>query len=156
FALDAVQDRVELLVRDDEGVVMVLDDGAVVEVQRQRLVHLHRREGAPRPLVLQAEDLGEEPRRSLLVGGRDDRVVQIDRQLLSPYPTGSRGVQTRCGSAQVLVQDADGTAGEDQPDRGDAITEQEHRRGSSQGPSLGGELWGERPTSKLINQWAAD
>jgi superoxide dismutase, Fe-Mn family len=56
----------------------------------------------------------------------------------------------------MVVQDADGTAGEDQPDRADAITEQEHRRGSSQGPSLGGELWGGRPTSKLINQWAAD
>ena len=38
-----------------------------------------------------------------------------------------------------MVQDADGAAGEDQP--ADAITDQEHRRGSSQGLSLGG-LWG--------------
>jgi len=43
-----------------------------------------------------------------------------------------------------MVQDADGAAGEDQPDRADAITDQEHRRGSSQGPSLGGTV-GVRP-----------
>ena len=41
-----------------------------------------------------------------------------------------------------MVQDADGAAGEDQPDRADAITDQEYRRGSSQGPSLGGSCGG--------------
>ena len=51
-----------------------------------------------------------------------------------------------------MVEDADGTAGEDQPDRADAGAPPRQQPGSV---PWGGAV-GERPTSKLINQWAAD
>ena len=55
FISDALQDRVELLVRGEEGVVIGLRVVGVVEVQRQNIVDLDRREVAPWALVLQTE-----------------------------------------------------------------------------------------------------
>src|SRR5579859_3654011 len=45
---DALEDGVELLVADAEGVVVPLEALAVLEVERQRVVHAHRRERAHR------------------------------------------------------------------------------------------------------------
>ena len=78
LVLDPLEDRVELLVGGQERVVVAVDLPPVVEVHRERVVELHRGEGPPRALVLQAEDARDELRRRLFVVGRDDRVVEIE------------------------------------------------------------------------------
>ena len=59
---DPLQDRVELLVRGQEGVVIGAGIVRVIEVQRQYVVDLDRREVPPGPLVLQPEQPGDELR----------------------------------------------------------------------------------------------
>ena len=63
--LDALQHRVKLLVRGQEGVVVGVRVIRVVEVERQRIVDLDRGEVAPGPVVLQSEDAGDELARIL-------------------------------------------------------------------------------------------
>src|SRR5262245_25183992 len=72
-------DAVELRIADVEGVVNALHDGSqLVEVHGQGVVDLDLGEAALTLLDLEAEDVGEELRRSVLVLGRDDGVVERD------------------------------------------------------------------------------
>ena len=72
-------DAVELRIADVEGVVNALHDGPqLVEVHGQGVVDLDLGEATLTLLDLEAEDVGEELRRSLLVLGRDDGVVERD------------------------------------------------------------------------------
>jgi hypothetical protein len=76
--LHAAEDGIEVLIRHQEGVVVALEVLAVVEVQREVLVDLHRGEVAEEAGVLQAHDVGYEPSRLLFVLRRDNGVIQVD------------------------------------------------------------------------------
>ena len=76
---DTLQDRVELLVRGQEGVVVRARVVRVIEVQRQYVVDLDRREVPPGSLVLQPEHSSDELRGLHLVVGGHDCVVQLQR-----------------------------------------------------------------------------
>jgi hypothetical protein len=76
LVLDPGEDRIELGLADPEGVVVVLEIAALVEIEGQLLVDLDRREMGMRPLVFEAEDPREKPRRGDLVAGRDDGVIE--------------------------------------------------------------------------------
>src|SRR5260370_21683368 len=78
LVLDPGEDRVELSLADLEGVVVVLEIAALVEIEGQLFVDLDRREMGMRPLVVEAENAREEPGRGDLVAGRDDGVIEND------------------------------------------------------------------------------
>src|SRR3984893_10437676 len=78
LVLDPGEDRVELGFADLEGVVVVLEIAALVEIEGQLLVDLDRREVGMRPLVFEPEDPREEAGRGDLVAGRDDGVIEND------------------------------------------------------------------------------
>src|SRR5260370_37704465 len=77
---DPVEDPVELRFADLEGIVVPLEAGPIVEIDRQGLVDPHRSEMRDGALVFEAKNPGKEPRRLFLVAGRDDRVVEDDGQ----------------------------------------------------------------------------
>src|SRR5260370_21686065 len=77
---DPVEDPVELRFADFEGIVVPLEAGPIVEIDRQGRVDAHRSEMRDRALVFEAKNPGKEPRRLFLVAGRDDRVVEDDGQ----------------------------------------------------------------------------
>ncbi len=74
-ALYAVEDGVELLIADVEGVVVTFDLFAVVEVQGQGVINSNGGEVSHGRLNLQAEDPGEEGRGHRLVPSGHDGVV---------------------------------------------------------------------------------
>ena len=78
FGLDAAKNGIELGVRDVESVVMVPELTRVVEVERQPFVHSDRREMPVWPIVVESEDVSEEPRRFILVVRRNDGVLQLN------------------------------------------------------------------------------
>jgi Trk K+ transport system NAD-binding subunit len=84
LGLDAVEDRVELGLADPEGIVVVLEIAALVEIEGQRLVDLDRREMGMRAVVFEPEDPREKPGRGDLVAGRDNRVIEADCHDHSP------------------------------------------------------------------------
>src|SRR5205085_6418192 len=78
LVLDPGEDRVELGFTDLEGVMVMLELAAFVEIEGQLLVDLDRGEMGMRPFVFEAEDAREESRRGDLVAGRDDGVIKDD------------------------------------------------------------------------------
>src|SRR5260370_40886000 len=78
LVLDPGEDRVELSLAVLEGVMVMLEIAALVEIEGQLLVALDRRELRMRPLVFEAEDPREEAGRVDLVAGRDERVLEYD------------------------------------------------------------------------------
>jgi hypothetical protein len=82
--LDAVEDRVELSLADPEGIVVVLEIAALVEIEGQLLVDLDRREMGMRALVFEPEDPRKEPGRGVLIAGRDNRVIEDDSHRQPP------------------------------------------------------------------------
>ena len=74
--LDALEDRVELLVAHVKRVVVVFEGIGIVEVQGQRIVYPNRRKVAHRSVVFDTEDLREETRRRFFVMRRYNRVIQ--------------------------------------------------------------------------------
>src|SRR6185437_3934245 len=78
------ENAVERLVADLERIVMTVEIGIRVEVERQALIDPHRCEVRDRPFVSQTEDPRKEPRRFLLVARRHNRVVEYDAHDASP------------------------------------------------------------------------
>jgi hypothetical protein len=77
--LDAPEDLVELALADEEGVVLGGDVAVTVdEVEGDVVVDLHPEEGAEGLGLGEAEDLGHEGGRDLLVAGGDDGVIQLN------------------------------------------------------------------------------
>jgi hypothetical protein len=76
---DAAEDLVELSLADEEGVVLWIRRTVVVgEIERDIVVDLHDEKGTERRGFGEAEDLGQEGGRFLLVPDADDRMVQLD------------------------------------------------------------------------------
>src|SRR5690242_21569699 len=77
--LHALEDRVEFIVADMEGIMMDLERIGIVEVQGQLIVNLHRGKVPHRPLLVESEYLREEFSGSFFVLCRHNRVIQFDR-----------------------------------------------------------------------------
>src|SRR5690242_7004888 len=75
---DPVENPVELVLADPEGVMVAFEAVPIVEIDRQGVVDAHRGEVRDRALVFETEYPGEEPGGLLLVAGGDDRVVEKD------------------------------------------------------------------------------
>src|SRR3954470_11001895 len=76
---DPAEDLVEVGVADQECVVLGVDWSVVVgEVQGDVVVDLYHQERAVRDRLVQAQDLGQERRRLMLVADGHDGVVQLD------------------------------------------------------------------------------
>src|SRR5581483_7286829 len=77
---DAAEDLVELPLADEEGVVLVEDLAVAVvdEVECDVVVDDDAEERAEGLRLAEAQDLGQERGRDLLVPGVDDRVVELD------------------------------------------------------------------------------
>jgi hypothetical protein len=74
---DAIEDRVELRLADEEGIVLWCDlVVGRVEVERDVVVDADDVEGTETRGRRPAEDLGEERGRARLVAAPDDRVIQ--------------------------------------------------------------------------------
>src|SRR5260370_36758000 len=89
LVLDPGEDRVELSLADLEGVVVVLEIAALVEIEGQLFVDLDRREMGMRPLGVEAENAREEPGRADLRAARDDGWTAADTRNPAP-PTRAR------------------------------------------------------------------
>src|SRR5262249_35148737 len=81
---DACEDRIEVFLVDQEGVVLGHDGRAprVDEVERRAIFELDDQEGTERLRRRQAQDVGEKARRLLLVAAVDDRVVEANAHRL--------------------------------------------------------------------------
>ena len=76
---DAAEDLVELSLADEEGVVLRIRRAVVIgEIERDIVVNLHDEKRTERCGFGEAEDLGQESGRFLLVPDADDRMVQLD------------------------------------------------------------------------------
>jgi hypothetical protein len=76
---DTAEDFVELSFADEEGVVLWIRRAVVIgEVERDIVVDLHDEKRTERCGFRQAENLGQEGGRFLLVPDADDRMVQLD------------------------------------------------------------------------------
>src|SRR5579883_2465446 len=80
----ALEDRIELRVIHMESVMMTLEAVLIGKVEGERRIDAHRGEMSPRPVIGEPEDIGEEPRRRILVMRRDDRVIEGDGHGLVP------------------------------------------------------------------------
>src|SRR5579883_271245 len=80
----ALEDRIELRVIHVESVMMTLEAVLIGKVEGERRTDAHRGEMSPRPVIGEPEDIGEKPRRRILVMRRDDRVVEGDGHGLVP------------------------------------------------------------------------
>src|SRR5215469_15926143 len=76
--LHSAENLIELGLADHEGVVVRLELAALVEIERQPVIDLHRCEMRMRALVFEPEDTGEELGRGDFVVRRDDGVVEDD------------------------------------------------------------------------------
>src|SRR5690606_20743120 len=82
---DALEDRVELRLADQECVVLDrYGFVGILEVERHAVVDGYDPKGAEASGLVAAQDLGEEFRRGLCVAGRDDRVIELDGHQASP------------------------------------------------------------------------
>src|SRR5712691_5702090 len=84
--LHAAEDCVEFGVAHVEGVVMAFERRVVVEQERQRLIHPHRREMVARPGETQAEKAREIAGGGHLVARRHNGVVEHDRHGRTSLP----------------------------------------------------------------------
>ena len=76
---DTAEDLVKLRLADEEGVVLWIRRAVVVgEIERDIVVDLDDEKGTERRGFGQAEELGQEGGRFLLVPDTDDRMVQLD------------------------------------------------------------------------------
>src|SRR5580658_6994210 len=79
FRLHSPEDVVEIGLADFESIMLRLERGAIVEIERQRLARdPNRSEMTERSLILEAENPFIKPRGLFLVMRRYDRVVQFD------------------------------------------------------------------------------
>jgi len=74
--LDLAESGIEFRVVDQEGVVLGADVLGVDEVERDAVAGAHRHEMAPGCFGLDAQDVGQEPGRGVLVLGRNDDVIE--------------------------------------------------------------------------------
>src|ERR1700752_245135 len=75
---NAAEDGIEFGIADVEGVVLALELLVVVEKERERIVDTYRREMAVFRIGMEAKNARKKLRRSPLVAGRDDGVVEGD------------------------------------------------------------------------------
>ena len=75
---NSAKDGIEFRFADLECVVMRFEVAGIVEIERKMLIHLHGREMRHRPVIAQSKDARKEMRRSFLVPGRYDCVIEFD------------------------------------------------------------------------------
>src|SRR5581483_10107219 len=93
---DAPEDRVEGDVVDAEAEVLRRRVARLVEIERQAVVQVDRREWADaRRLPRDAEQPGKETRGCDAVAGRDEDVIELDRHLSSLALTARRARRSR-------------------------------------------------------------
>src|SRR5258708_4018346 len=78
LVFDSGEDRIEFRVGNLEGVMVRFELAALVEIERQRVVDLHRCEVRDRTGIFEPKDARKELRGPYLVLSRHDRVVEND------------------------------------------------------------------------------
>src|SRR6476620_7264057 len=101
--LHALEDRVEFIVADIEGIMVHVERIGIVEVQRQLIIDPYRSKVPHRPLIAESEYLREKFRRCFFVLCRHNRVIQLDRH--NPSPVCNIRDETKCLTKNLAPSD---------------------------------------------------
>ncbi len=82
LSLDATEYSIEFVIVDLKRIVMAVEVNGVHEIQCQPVVDWHDRKRRQVAAEGQAKDAGKEPCQLLLVAGRDDGMVKLDRHVV--------------------------------------------------------------------------